>query len=96
MKESSENAMEVNNELRFNVDEQQDDKTLKVDSYIHDSNEVQEIPAANTHMKNNRPLCVTCNQILAWKNGCKKNLPRKSTLSSGEIFVTKCSAIEKK
>ena len=30
MKESSENAMEVNNELRLNVDEQQGDKTFKV------------------------------------------------------------------
>ena len=28
MKDSSEKAMEVNNEPRLNVDEQQDDKTL--------------------------------------------------------------------
>ena len=36
MKESSENAIEDNNELRLNVDEQQDDKTLKVKSDIDD------------------------------------------------------------
>ena len=29
MTKSSEKAMEVNNELRLNVDEQQDDKTFK-------------------------------------------------------------------
>ena len=96
MKESSEKAMEVNNELRLNVDEQQDDKTLKVKSDIDDSDEVQEITAARTPMKNNRPVCVTCNQTLALKNGCKKNLSSKSTLSSGESIVTKCSAIERK
>ena len=72
MKESSEKAMEVNNELRLNVDEQQDDKALKVKSDIDDSDEVQEITAARTPMKNNRPVCVTYNQTLALKNGCKK------------------------
>ena len=45
-------------------------------------------------MKVNRPVYVTCNQTLTLKNGCKKK--RKSTLSSGEIIVTKCSAIERK
>ena len=40
MKESSEKAMEVNNELRLNVDEQQDEKTLKVKSDIDDSDKV--------------------------------------------------------
>ena len=72
MKESSEKAMEVNNEPRLNVDEQQDDKTLKVKSDIDDSDEVQEITAARTPMKNNRPVCVRCNQTVALKNGCKQ------------------------
>ena len=36
MKESSEKAMETNNEARLNVDEQQDDKTFKVKSDICD------------------------------------------------------------
>ena len=71
MKDSSEKAIEVNNELRVNVDEQQDDKTLKVKSDINDSDEVQKITAARTPMQNNRPVCVTCHQTLALKNGCK-------------------------
>ena len=46
-----EKVMEVNNEARLNVDEQQDDKTFKVKSDIDNSDEVQEITAART-------LCV--------------------------------------
>ena len=53
MKESSEKAMEINIELRLNVDEQQDDKTFKVKSDIDDSDKVQEIKAARTPMKKN-------------------------------------------
>ena len=83
MKESSEKAMEVNNELMLNVDEQQDDKIFKVKSNIKDSDEVQEITADRTPMKNNMPVCVTCNPTLAMKNMCKKKLSRKSTRSSG-------------
>ena len=64
MKMSSEKAMEVNNEARLNVDEQQDDKTFKVKSDVYDSDEVQEITAARTPMKINRPVCVTCNQLI--------------------------------
>ena len=45
----------------------------KVKSDIEDSDEVQEITAARTPMKNNRPVCVTCDQTLALKNGCKKS-----------------------
>ena len=74
MKDSSEKAMEVSNEPRFNVDELQDDKTFKVKADIDDSDEVQEITAARTPMKINRPVCVTCNQPLALKNRCKKKL----------------------
>ena len=40
--------MEVNNELRLNVDQQHDDKTYKVKSDNDDSDEVQEITAART------------------------------------------------
>ena len=40
MKESSENALEVNIELRLNVDKQLDDKTFKVKSDIDNSDEV--------------------------------------------------------
>ena len=39
MKESCEKAMEINIEVRLNVDEQQDDKTFQVKSDIDDSYE---------------------------------------------------------
>ena len=96
MKESSERAMELNNEPRLNVDEQQDDNNFKVKSDIDGSDEVHEVTAARTPMNNNRPVCVICPQTLALKNRCTKMLSRKSTLSSGHIIVTKCSAIERK
>ena len=54
MKESSEKATEVDNELRLNVDEQPDDKTFKV---------------ARNPRKKNKPVCVTCNQKKLLKNG---------------------------
>ena len=99
MKVNNEKDIEVNKELKLNVDEQQDDLIhLKeqCDIYdIGDIDEVQEITAARTPMKKNRPMCVTCNTKLAMKNGLK-NISRKSTLSSGEIIVAKCSKIEKK
>ena len=63
MKESSEKAMEVYNELRLNVD----------------ADEVQEIIAARTPMKNNKHVCVTCNKTLALKNGCKKHIKEDHT-----------------
>ena len=40
MKESSEQAMEINIEVRLNVDEPQDDKIFKVKPDIDDSDEV--------------------------------------------------------
>ena len=70
MKECSEKAMEVNTEPRLNVYEQQDEKTFKVKSDIDDLDEVEAITAARTPMKTNRPVSVTCNQILALNNGC--------------------------
>ena len=80
MKESCEKAMEVNNEPMLN----------------DDSDEVQEITAARTAIKIIMPVCGTCNQTLALKNGCKKSISRKSTLSSGENIVTTFSAIVRK
>ena len=70
--------MEVNSEPRVNFNEQQDDKTFKVKSDIDDSDEVQEITTARTPLENNRPVCVTCNQTLALKNGCKKTYRRRA------------------
>ena len=70
MKDSSEKAIEVNNELRLNVDEQQDKKKhLKLQWDIDDACELKEITAVRTPMKKNKPVCVRCNQTLALKNG---------------------------
>ena len=38
---------------------------------IYDLDEVKEITATRTPMKIDRPVCVTCNQTLALKNGVK-------------------------
>ena len=54
-------AIEVNNELKLNVDEQQDDiKHLKEECGIDDEDKVQEITAAITPIKKKKPVCVTC------------------------------------
>ena len=59
MKVNYEKAIEVNNELKLNVDKQQDDvKDLKEQCDIDDEDEVQEIKAASTPMKKNKPVCV--------------------------------------
>ena len=71
MKEGSEKAMEVDNEPRLNVGEQQEENTFKVKSDIDDSDEVPEITAARTPMKMTRAVCVTCNPTLALKKGCQ-------------------------
>ena len=93
MKVNNEKDIEVNKELKLNVDEQQDDLIhLKEQCDIY---EVQEITAARTPMKKNRPMCVTCNKKFAMKNGLK-NISRKSTLRSGEMIVAKCSKKEEK
>ena len=54
MKDSTEKAIEVNSELRVKVDEQQDDKKIKLQWDIDDAYEVPETTAARTLMK-------TCN-----------------------------------
>ena len=52
MKESSEKAIDINIELRVNVDEQQDDQIFKVKSDIDDSDEVKNNPSYhNPHEK---------------------------------------------
>ena len=76
MKVQYEKAIEVNTELKLKGDEQQDDvKHLKEQCDIDDGDEVQEITAARTSMKNNRPVCVTYNQTFAIKHGMKKTYP---------------------
>ena len=70
--------MKINIELRLNVDEQQDDKTFQIKSDIDDSDEVSEITATRTHIKN-RCVCVTCKQTFALKNGCKNLIVEEHT-----------------
>ena len=54
MKVIYEKAIEVNNDLKFNVHEQQDDiKHLKGQCDTDDEDEVQEITVARNPMKNN-------------------------------------------
>ena len=68
-----EKAIEVNNELKLNVDEQQDGiKHLKEQWDIYDDDEVQKITAARNPMKKNKPVCVTCYQTFAITNWLKK------------------------
>ena len=78
MKVNYEKAIEVNNELKLNVDEQHDDiKHMIEQCDIDDEDEVQAITAARTTMKKNMPVCVTCNQTFAMKN-VLKNISRKA------------------
>ena len=90
-------AIEGNKDLKLNVHEQLDDiKHLKEQCDIDDEDEVQEITAAITPMKKKKSVCVTCNRIFVTKKMGWKNISRKSTLSSGEIIVAKCSEKERK
>ena len=59
MKVNYEKAIEVNDELKLNVYEEQDDiNHLKEQCDIDDEDEFQEITAARTPMDNNKPVCV--------------------------------------
>ena len=70
-----EKTIEVNNELKLNVDEQQDDiKHLKEQCDIDYEDEFQEITAATTPMKKKNQVCGTCYQIYATKNGLKTHI----------------------
>ena len=66
-------AIGVNNELKLNVNKQQDDiNNLKDKCDIDDEDEVQKITAASTPMKKNKSMCVACNQTCAMENWFKK------------------------
>ena len=75
MKENDKMVIEVNNELNGNVAEQQ----IKERCDIDDEDEVQETTAVRILMKKNRPVCVTCNQTFAIKNGLKKHIQEEHT-----------------
>ena len=75
-----EKVIEVNNDLKLNVDEQQDDlKHLKEQCDIDDENEVQEVTAARNLMKRNKAVYVTCNQTFAMKNWLKLHIQEEHT-----------------
>ena len=85
-KYGSENANKVKNELKLNVDEQQDAiKHLK---------EYCDIDDIEPPWKD-KAVCKTWNQPFAWKKWLE-NIFRKSTLSCCEIIVAKCLNKEKK
>ena len=65
-KSEFENTIEVNNELKLNVDEQQYAiNHLKEQCNIYDEYDTQEITAARTPMKKKRSVCVTFNKKFA-------------------------------
>ena len=70
MKVNYEKTIELNNQLKVNVDEQQDDiKDLGEQCNKDDKDKVQKISGAGTLMKNNESVCVSCDKILRRKNG---------------------------
>ena len=80
MKGIYENDIEVNNDLKLNVDEQQDDiKHLIEQCDIDYEDEVQEITAARNTLKNNKAVYVTFNQKFAMKNGWKNHIHEEHT-----------------
>ena len=57
---------------------QDDIKHLKEHCDIDGEDEVQEITAARTPMKKNRPVCVTCNKKFAIKKCVEKTYPGRA------------------
>ena len=62
-------AIEVNNDLKFNVDKQQDDiKHLKEQCDKDDKDEFRKSQPIENPWKRKKACYVTCNQTLAMKN----------------------------
>ena len=75
-----EKVIEMNIELKVNVDEQHNDIThLKEQCDIGEEDEVQEITAARTPIKKKRPVCVTCNQTFAMTNKLTNYIQKEHT-----------------
>ena len=86
----------MNNDLKLNVDEQQNDiKHIKEQCDIDNEDEVQKITAVRKPLNNYKAVYVTCNQTFTMKNGFK-NISRRRILSSGEIIIAKFTEIERK
>ena len=63
MKVNYEKTIEVKNQLKVNVYEQQNDiKDLKDQCNKDDEDKVQKISSPGTPMKKNKSVCVTCNK----------------------------------
>ena len=87
MKVSYEKTIEVNNQLKLNVDEQQDElKHVKEQCDIDDEDEVQEITAARTPIKKNKPVCETCNQTFAILYWLKKHIQEEHMIPCKPLF----------
>ena len=68
MEVNYEKTIEVNNQLKVNVDEQQDDiKYLREQCNKDYKDKVQDITGAGTPMKKNKSVCVTCDKNLMRK-----------------------------
>ena len=81
MKVNYEKAIEVNIELKLNVEKHPDDiKPLKEQCDIDDEDEVQEITAASTPMKKNKPVCVKCNQTFTIESWLKKHIQEEQMI----------------
>ena len=71
----------MNNELKLNVDEQQDGM-----NHLKEYCDIDDIKPLLKEID----VCLTCNQTIGKKNWFK-NLSRKSILSCCEIFIAKRS-----
>ena len=91
MKVNYDKAIQVNNELKVNVDDQQVDmKYLKEKYDTDDEDKVQKTTVAKTPMKKSKSVCVTCYQTFAMTN-CLKILIQKGHTKLCEIVFEKCS-----
>ena len=81
MKVNYKKTIEVNNELKSIVDRQQDD--IK---HLNDEDKVQKMPAASNPMKNNKHVCVICNQIFAMEKCFKKHIQEDHMIPGKPMF----------
>ena len=92
MKVIYEKAIEVNNDLKLNVDEQQDDiKQLTEQCDIDGEDDDQDITAARNPMKKNKAVYVTCNQTFAMKKWVEKHIQEEHT----ELWLNYCGKMFK-
>ena len=77
----------LNNQLKVNVDKQQDDiKYLKEQCNKDDKYKVQETAGAGTPMKKNKYVCLTCNQTCEVKKWLKHHIMEGHTIQCKTPF----------